>query len=187
MFHKISVFLYQVSRTWVMLLSLALMILMMVIVLPAQAEIADASTGGADSPDTTFFYRPAQLSEWAAAYGEGGRQAYIRARWTFDLLFPLVYASFLAAGISWFASRIPNLPDPFKTANLLPIGGGLLDYLENSSTSLLMALYPTQIPGLAAAAAAISAIKWFLVWLSFLAYFVLMFVFIYNKIRKVRR
>jgi len=183
MIKKISSWLNNISKTWIMILTLAVMVLFMITVLPNQAASAEHTTGSHQSPDTSFFYSPGDLLQMADEYGEKGREAYIRSRWTFDLLFPLVYVSFMAVGISWFIQHLNYPPDWVGYANLLPILGGLFDYLENSGTSLLMSLYPDLVPGLPLFTSIISATKWLLVGGSFLIYFILAFVALYQWIR----
>jgi len=97
--------------------------------------------------------------------------AYIKARWTFDLVFPLVYIFFLVTGISWFHQKLANSTEWTGYTNLLPAAAGLFDYLENTSASLVMGLYPTQVTGLALLTAIFSGVKWILITGSFLAYF----------------
>ena len=183
MYKKISSFLLRISKTWVMLLTLGLMVLFMIFVLPGKAASSQDATGSTGSPDTTFFYQPARLSEWAEEFGAAGRQAYIYDRWTFDLIFPLVYVGFLAAGISWLVQRLAGFKQSVMIVNLLPIIAGILDYFENTSISILMAIYPGEIPGLAILSAAFSAFKWIFVFCAFLAYFILAAAAIFQWLR----
>ena len=168
---KLSNWLIKISNSWIMLLTLLIMVLFIIFVLPDQAASAKENTGGSISPDTSFFYGPTDLIQAAGEYGEEGRQAYIQARWTFDLVFPLVYISFLVAGISWFYQNLKNSIERISLSNLLPLAGGLFDYLENIGASLVMALYPAQLPGLALVTSIFSGVKWILISVSFLAYF----------------
>lgn len=63
----------------------------------------------------------------AEAYGESGRQAYIRARFTFDLVWPLVYTLFLATAISWVLGRAFALDSCWQRANLAPLLNAIFD------------------------------------------------------------
>jgi hypothetical protein len=97
------------------------------------------------------------LYRMAEAYGEEGRRAYIRVRFTFDLIWPLVYLLFSATTTSWvFGKAFP--PDSlWQRASLVPLLGTLFDYLENLSTSLVMLPLPAsnRDGGLAGASSAI--------------------------------
>ncbi len=185
---NLSAWLIKISKSWVMLLTLMIMLLFILFVLPGQSASAEENSGGSISPDTTFFYGPEDLIQAAQEYGEEGRQAYIQARWTFDLIFPLVYISFLVTGISWFYQQLENASKWIGFTNLLPLAAGLFDYLENIGASLVMGFYPTRIFGLAQVTSIFSGVKWLLVGTSFLAYFALagtaMFQWVRGKIRK---
>ena len=98
-----------------------IMLVFTIIVLPRQAQSALENTGREVSPDTSLFYTPTELYQMAEAYEAEGRQAYIHARWTFDLVFPLVYVAFLTAGISWFSKKFPNNNEHWELLNLIPI------------------------------------------------------------------
>ncbi|NIV29382.1 MAG: hypothetical protein GWN58_07700, partial [Anaerolineae bacterium] len=101
MAQRISDWLRRASTGWVALSALLIFLLFSALVLPQQATKAEEETGSSDSPDTSFFYSPSDLYRMAESYGEQGRQAYIRARFTFDLVWPLVYTFFLTTSIGW--------------------------------------------------------------------------------------
>jgi len=88
------------------------------------------------------------------------RQAYLRARWTFDLVWPLVYTAFLSLAISWVYRRAFAAESRWQLVNLVPVAGMLLDYLENSATSLVMARYPALTSGIAHLAPLFTLTKW---------------------------
>ena len=171
-FKKISEWIHQITTVWVMLISLVIMVLFMIFVLPNQAKSSLTETGSSQSPDTTFFYTPGELYQIAIDYGEDGRQAYVVTRWTFDLIYPLVYTGFLVFGISWFTQKLTNWPDRWKLGNLIPLLAGIFDFLENSMTSLVMILFPTRIEGVLILATTFTPIKWILVSGSFILYFI---------------
>jgi hypothetical protein len=135
-------------------------------VLPQQATKAEQETGSGDAPDTSFFYTPGDLYRMAESYGEEGRQAYVRTRFTFDLIWPLVYTLFLVTAISW-VYRAFDSNSPWQRANLVPLLGALFDYLENLATSLVMLRYPAQTPVVDLLAPLFTALKWGLLGASF--------------------
>ena len=114
---QFSAWLTGISKGWLVLLSLLVFILFMIFVLPDQAAKAEDYSQGGDSPDMSFFYSPEKLFQMAARYGESGRQAYIRARFTFDLIFPAVYGLFLVTATSWFASRAFPIGSSWRLLN----------------------------------------------------------------------
>ncbi len=163
MLARISSFHYRLSSGPVTLVALIGFLLFGGLVLPAQAQRADAYSNGAASPDSSFFYSKTDLYEMANMYGEIGRAEYIRARFTFDLIFPLVYLAFLVTSISWvFVRAFPDASNRWRLLNVFPVFGVLFDYLENISTSLVMASYPGQsFAGFLAPV--FTSVKWFFV------------------------
>ena len=157
---RLSTAIHRLATGWATLAATALFILFMALVLPGQAAEAQAIAGGAGAPDTSFWYTPADLYRMAEAYGPEGRAAYIRARWTFDVIWPVVYTAFLALALSWVSRRAFAPASRWQLANLVPVAGMLLDYLENSAASLVMARYPALTPGVAHLAPVFTLAKW---------------------------
>jgi hypothetical protein len=168
---RISDWLRRVSTGWVALSALLIFLLFSALVLPQQATRAEQETGSADSPDMSFFYSAVDLYRMAESYGEQGRQAYVRARFTFDLVWPLVYTLFLATAISWVFGRAFAPDSRWQRANLAPLLGALFDYLENLSTSLVMLRYPDQTAVVDLLAPLFTVLKWGLLGASFFLLF----------------
>ena len=176
--------LYQLSNGWITILALVIFALVVAFVLPAQAQRTEATSGGADSPDMSFFYTSTDLYNMAEAYGADGRAAYIRARFTFDLIFPLSYLFFLATSISWVMKRaVPNPDSRWRLLNLFPMFGALFDYLENISTSIVMVNYPQQTFLFDILAPIFTLIKWFFVNGSFVILVPALVVIVWNWVR----
>lgn len=165
MLSTFSLWLERSARGRIVLLALAVFLLFTALVLPAQAAAASRTAAGAGSPDMSFSYSSRDLYRMAEAYGAQGRAAYIRARFTFDLLWPLVYTFFLASAISWLLRGVQ--PAQLRLLNLLPVLGAFFDYLENLSTSLVMLRYPQPTPILDHLAPLFTLVKWILVYGSF--------------------
>lgn len=163
MWKRQSDWIHRVSNGWVAGFALAIFLLFTGLVLPGQASRAEADAGGAGSPDTAFYYSAEDLYQMANAYGEEGRRAYVEARFTFDLIWPLVYTVFLCTGISWVNRRAYGAESPWQFANLVPVAGASFDYLENLSTSLVMIRYPNGTGGVDVLAGAFTLAKWILV------------------------
>jgi len=183
MYKNISTWLLKISSTWLMIASLLLMAGFLILVLPAQAAVSFPESGSERSPDTTFYYTPEALYQMAEEYGAKGRQAYIQTRWTFDLVFPLVYTCFLAVGISWFVQRLNGWADAWKLTNLIPVLGGSFDLLENSAATLAMSSFPAKPQILLSAASLFTPIKWVLVGASFIPYFVFVLAWLIRQIQ----
>ena len=160
---RISDWLNKISGGWVALTAMIVFILFSALVLPGQSTRSAEQGGGGRSPDLSLYYSADDLYQMAQDYGEAGREEYIRARFTFDLVWPLVYTFFLATTISWVYSRTFPPESWWRRANLAPIMAMIFDYLENLSTSLVMFRYPEQTPGVDSVAAVFTFLKWFFV------------------------
>ncbi|PKO19133.1 MAG: hypothetical protein CVU39_00855 [Chloroflexi bacterium HGW-Chloroflexi-10] len=187
MIQKTSNILVRFSTGWVTLAGLVIFVLFLILVLPAQSQKASRETGGAVSPDMSFVYTPADLYRMAESYGVEGRVAYIRARFTFDLIWPLVYTLFLGTALSWLVSRVFSLGSRWRWLNLTPLLGMLLDYLENISTSLVMFRYPQQTMVVDFLAPLWTMLKWLFVNGSFGLLFILGCLWIIRWIGKQKR
>jgi len=181
MIKELSKWLQLNSSGAIVIGSLMIMLLFTITVLPGQAQSALKNTGSEDSPDTSLVYTPTELYQMAGAYGAEGRQAYIHARWTFDLIFPLVYVAFLTAGISWFIKTLPQKNEFWGLLNLTPIIGGIFDYLENSAASVVMAIYP-KLSFAAYLAPLFTFIKWLLISLAFGIYILYFIRFLFSRV-----
>ena len=164
---KLSDRITRVTNGSLALACLAIFLAFTIIVLPAQSSKAKLYSGTAGSPDTTFFYTAGDLYKTAETYGEAGRSEYIKARFTFDLIWPLVYLAFLTTSISWLYHRLDLDGELWKRVNLVPIFGVLFDYLENISTSIVMARYPDLTPIISTLAPVFTFVKWILMGCSF--------------------
>lgn len=157
----ISEWLYRISTWWVALISLVVFAAFIALVLPDQAAKADAAYGeGAQSPDSSFFYTADDLYAMAESYGASGRAAYVQARFTFDVIWPLAYVAFLATSISWVLGKAFTAGSRWRLANLVPVIGMVFDYLENIAAALVMMRYPNPTPVVDSLASVFTMIKW---------------------------
>ncbi len=179
----LSAWLVRVSKGWLVLQSLLVFVLFMIFVLPDQAAKAEAYTQGGDSPDTSFFYTPEKLLQMAESYGEEGRQAYIQARFTFDLVFPAVYGLFLITAISWLADRTFSAGSMWRRLNLVPAAGVMFDLLENISASVVMARYPNSSLLFGWLSSGFTLLKWVFVYGSFIVLLIFVLYWLYKRIK----
>jgi len=156
----LSNWLYRISTGWVVLAASVLFVLFLVVVLPRQAASAEQSTGTGESPDGSFVYSADDLYRFAELYGVEGRQAYVRARFTFDVIWPIVYTAFLGTTLSWVYRKAFVVGSPWRYANLSPVLGAIFDYGENVSTSVVMIRYPARTPVVDILAPAFTLVKW---------------------------
>ncbi len=167
MWKQLSGQLHKFSTGWLTLCALVIFLLFMALVLPDQSAKAEKIAGEAGSPDTSLFYTANDLYRMAEAYGPDGRAAYIRARFTFDAVFPLVYTFFLVTAISWLCRRAFPADSRWRQANPVPLLGMLFDYLENFSAALVIGRYPSPTPVVDFLAPVFTLVKWIFVGGSF--------------------
>ena len=168
MLNRISQRIHQYSKSWLVLVSLLIFLLFIIFVLPTESKKSQSNTNSTASPDTSLFYNTSELYQMAEDYGAEGRAAYIRARFSFDLIWPIVYTIFLLTGISWLSQRTLSTASPFQIINLAPLFAIILDLLENISTSIVMDRYPQLTLLIDFLAPVFSALKWIFVIFSFL-------------------
>jgi len=116
-----------------------------------------------ESPDLSFIYSTDDLYKMAENYGQDGRISYVQTRFTFDLIFPIVYGIFLVSNIGWMF-----YPTKYMGLVAIPIIGVVFDYLENISTSLVMWRYPESTPIFDVAATFFTPLKWIALTLGFM-------------------
>jgi hypothetical protein len=164
--------LIQLSSTRVTVLCLLGFLAFTALVLPGQAQQAELRSAGSGSPDLSLIYTDDDLYQMAEAYGEAGREDYIRERFAFDLAFPLIYTAFLLTAASWLVQRAGIAGTRMQWLNLVPLLPFGFDLLENGLASLVLARYPETTP----IAAYLAPVMTFLKWTSLGASFLILFV-----------
>jgi len=153
--------------TWkVFIMATILFVIFLVGVLPFIARFSAEKIGVAESPDTMLFYNDEELYDMVEAYGEKGREIYIILRWTFDLIWPLVYMSCLLSGLILFYKDLINIPlkYPIYTVGFL---GAVLDYIENIGNTIIMSRFPTRLSYVVKISALATLSKWSLIAIGF--------------------
>lgn len=177
----------RVSTGWAALAGVLVFAVFMAWVLPWQAERAEAYSAGVGSVDTSFWYTAEDVYTIAEAYGEAGRRAYVTARLTFDVIFPLGYTFFLATALSWIFRRAFPSESWVQLANLAPFLGMVFDFLENLTISFIMVQFPRRLMGLAALMPWLTLLKWIFVNGSFVLLFVGLGGWLVKKLRKATK
>jgi|ADurb_H2B_02_Slu_FD_contig_61_956876_length_786_multi_5_in_0_out_0_1 hypothetical protein len=180
----LSRFLYRFSRWWVVLLGFVVFIGFSALTLPGQNAIVAEYSQGSGSPDTSLFYSAEQLYHMADVYGQEGRTAYLNARWTFDVAFPLIYTFFLVSAISWLLNQSLPVGSRWRLVNLVPLAAMGLDFLENTAASVVMARYPLHCPLAEWLAPVFTLLKWLLVGGSLVILLAAIFLVLLRRIRK---
>jgi hypothetical protein len=163
MIKRFSMWVYRASTGKITLFFTLIFLLFSALVLPFQMGDSATSAEGVGSPDLSLFYSAQDLYNMAETYGKDGRAAYIQARFTFDLIWPILYTLFLTTAISWLFIRAVSPYSWLRMTNLVPILGMAFDYLENLSTSLVMGRYPAKTMVIDSLAPVFTLLKWFFI------------------------
>ncbi len=183
---RLSNWLMQISSGRVSLFLLAVFAAFTIIVLPGQAARASERTAGVGSPDSSFIYSTDDLYRMASSYGESGRRDYVVERFTFDLIWPVVYTAFLVTSTSWLIRKAGLGESRWGMLNLLPLIGAGLDYLENCLAAIVMTRFPNPTSIVDTLLPVATLLKWVAVGLSFLILVVVLFLWLSSSLRANR-
>lgn len=175
-----------VSRTSgrIVLIATLVFIIFSVTVLPDQSAKAAAYSGDAGAPDLSLFYAPEDIYRMAEQYGAAGRAAYVRARFTFDLAFPLVYGAFILAASAWAIGRLTQESSRWRLLVMIPFFAVFFDLLENTAASAVVARYPQLSPLAANLAPYFTLFKWLFVGSGFTLAILLPIIYGITRLKK---
>jgi hypothetical protein len=150
-------------------------------ILPSEA-IRGFEAGLTESIDTSILYSVEDLYSIISGYSRQVRLAYIYQRFTFDLIWPIVYGLFIVVTTLYLLIKI-NLK---RLSSLIyfPLAAVIFDFSENISVSILMFIYPFRINALALLASIFTTIKWITLSYSFIQIIILIVFLIIMKIKK---
>jgi len=89
------------------------------------------------------------------------------ARFTFDLVWPMVYTLFLSVTLGWALWRATPHGSRWRWLNLLPVAGAAFDYCENIAAATVIGRYPIATPVLDQLAPLWTVLKWSCIYASF--------------------
>lgn len=156
--------------------------LFIAMILPRVASYTEANVGGLGSPDTELLLSGEQLYNIAESYGEEGRSTYILLRWTFDVVWPIVYMMFLLSFIIVLGKGIRLKVT--KYLYLLPIVAAGFDYLENTMVTIIMLRFPIKMYLFGTLTSYASLMKWITLNGAFLAVVVIGVIKLWLWVRK---
>jgi hypothetical protein len=145
------------------ILSSILFLLFMVLVLPYFSTLTNSKTNSDFSPDTGFFYTAEEFYENMEIYQQEGRDFYILMRWTFDLIWPLVYTFFFLQ-VLYRLSKSCNKKKR-KIVMILPFLGYGFDLMENTFASINVGIYPKESQFLFSLMQISSMLKWLFIFI----------------------
>lgn len=145
MFQSISRRLHSWARVWRILALFAAFVLYIMITFPA---LQAAPGGSIVSLDAQLFYTPDQAYATVGSYAEAAG-FWMLMYLTWDVVTPLLYSLGFGLLISWLYQRTFDPHSKWQRLNLVPIGAGLFDLLENLSIVILLWAYPSQLSAVA--------------------------------------
>lgn len=161
------------SKKLVPIISTILFILFMILVLPYINRLMQDNLGQLSSPDTMLFYSAETFYSLLLAYGEAGRSLYILLRWTFDLIYPLIYGLFFLSVLTQLMLHNHKIN---KTILWIPLLAVVFDLLENTIATILMVNFPVRYNALVYILQIASALKWLmlLITIILIAYYLIL-------------
>lgn len=181
---KLSNGFYKISNGVVVVACLLIFFAFSSLVLPDQAVKAEFYAGEVGSPDTSLFYTSDDLYRFAEAYGVEGRTAYIRARFTFDVIWPFTYLAFLVTSISWLLRKANLHSSRWGLLNLVPVFGAAFDFIENGSAAIVIARYPQTTIVIDVLAGIFTMMKWVFITGSFIVLVICIFLMFSHRIKE---
>jgi hypothetical protein len=154
-----------------LILAWANFVLFMATILPWVSGLSQ-DAGLTQSIDTNFSFDPSSIYPIVASYGPDGRIFYLIQRWTFDVIWPLVYGWPLYVTLRKY---------PVGWIAFLPWIATGLDYAENTAFSVLIGLYPMEIDILPFIGVTFSLLKWIALGLSMLLSLVIPFLYLFKR------
>ena len=150
------------------------------IVLPMVAHYSTVWIGVAESPDTGFGMSLVDYYSIRDNYGSEGRKIYTILRFTFDIVWPIVYGVFLFTSI-FYLNKITNVFKKIKI-HYIALLAVLFDFFENILAVIFMNTHPKEIDFLVYLLRTVSYIKWLFVGGSFVFIIVLFVIHIYREV-----
>lgn len=136
-----------------------ILVLFMAIGLPLFANYSNHVLGSTKTPDTSFIHSSKNLYEIARRYCIYVRSAYIDLRWTFDVVWPLLYTSVLVLWTVKLSDFIFK-KNRFKYLYLLPLISMGFDFMENVGASIVMYRYPKKTLFIDSMTPIMTLLKW---------------------------
>lgn len=160
MLTRTSQALHKASSVWTIGLALLIYGYFLGVIMPEASADSQAYGGAWGTPDRQFFYTPDELYSQIATWGDAGRQSYIDFRLGLDIIWALVYTSFLVTVTSVALRSAFQPQDPKLLFNLFPLVPLVADYTENALGVVIASNFPARMDLLAWLATAATSLKW---------------------------
>ncbi|MCX8129458.1 MAG: hypothetical protein N3I35_05080 [Clostridia bacterium] len=139
--------------------------------------------GGNPLIDMQLNYSTEEVYKLIEAYGEDGRNYYIKMIFALDFIIPLGFMMFILATMNLIL-RKAKLENYMNRLAVIPFAGCISDYMENICTTAMVMKYPLRLNGIAAVSNIFSLSKMLFCTAGVLAVFAAMVYLFFNKYRK---
>ena len=161
MLHKISEKFQAWAIGWRVIILFLADALMMGYIMPLAAGIMAFAANNSVLPlDLMFFYTPVKAFEMIEKYGEAGRSIYFKIELTADIVYLIIYTLFYGLLISWLFQRAFKPESNMQKWNVMPVGAGFFDLLENVGIVSMLSMYPSKPAILAWLTMLFGSLKW---------------------------
>lgn len=159
-----------------LIISIALFVLAMVFLLPHMSSLMDQFDNLGTPPDLNFGFNNLGIQTYRNALGFEGRDMYIFIRWTYDILWPIIY-TFFFVNVLYLIVKKGDYSIKLVYLSVLPF---VLDILENTLASIFMVVFPSEATILVFLIAVISTFKWLSIGFFFIFIITLFGYYIFN-------
>lgn len=179
---RLSKYIYERTNGTTAMIATGLFLVFTATVLPWISSLSYDLIGVSESIDTNVQFELNHIYSIIDQYGVEGRRIYIILRWTFDVIWPLVYTGFLVSVTAYLAKKKGCR---FKE-NILYVAiiAMSFDFLENILATIVMMLYPIQVDVLVYLLMTASILKWTILMIAFVVPIILGLQIIYKRMIK---
>jgi len=162
------------------IVSTAAYVFAFMVILPQMSFIVEQASQLTITPDSDLFYNFDRLMYIRRLYNKAGIEAYVMTRFTYDLLWPIIYTFFTVSTLGYFGQYMERTK-VLSLVYALPIGAVVFDVFENSFCSIFfMEMGPHFLGYLAVL---FSGLKWLMVFGMMVAQCVLLILYVIKKIK----
>ncbi len=131
-------------------------------------------------PDTSFGYTIADIQTAFDNLGTEGVRVWLMVRMV-DMIFPIAYTFAMVCGIMLMLRHSFPERKSLRTLTLLPIGGAIVDYIENILIASQALSYPNLSGPVIVLASIVTIMKWLLLYAGFAVLIILSLVILFKR------
>jgi hypothetical protein len=178
-------FLQSKARGKHVLIFLIVYLIFPILIFPLSGEYQQNQSGSTAPPlDLAFGFSPGEAFNRIEAYGKTGRKLYAISAMTIDVAYPVIYSIFFSILILFLLKKTGLQTINLMNLALFPFCAALSDLFENAGIVGLLSSYPDKFKALAIFTSGANILKWSFVMVVVLIIFMLLFIWLYNALKK---